>query len=129
MTGLRALGAALSRLLVLALLVPLRVYKLVVSPLLPPVCRFHPSCSVYAMGALRVHGPAKGLWLAARRLSKCHPFHAGGLDPIPPRDGVEAVQLLDTLDPFVARRVRALPPPHLPLSPHPDAATAPARSR
>lgn len=110
------LGRALSLLreaLVLVLVLPLKVYKLVVSPLLPPVCRYHPSCSVYAMGAVRVHGPVKGLWLAARRLSRCHPFHAGGLDPVPPKNGVLAVTLLEQSDPFVAERIKALPPPHL----------------
>ena len=70
--------------LVLVLLVPIRLYRALLSPLLPRMCRFHPSCSVYAMQALEAHGPLKGLWLAARRLSKCHPFHPGGLDPVPP---------------------------------------------
>ena len=75
----------LSRLLVLVLLAPIRLYRALISPLLPPLCRFHPSCSVYAMGALETHGPVCGLWLAARRISKCHPFPPGGLDPVPPR--------------------------------------------
>lgn len=67
------------------LVTPIRLYKALLSPLLPPLCRFHPSCSVYAMGAIRTHGPLKGSWLAVRRLSRCHPFHPGGLDPVPPR--------------------------------------------
>jgi putative membrane protein insertion efficiency factor len=69
-------------LLVQLLLVPLRFYKWAISPFLPPMCRFHPSCSVYAMGALAVHGPVKGTWLAARRVARCHPFNPGGLDPV-----------------------------------------------
>jgi putative membrane protein insertion efficiency factor len=67
------------------LVTPIRLYKALISPLLPPLCRFHPSCSVYAMGAIRTHGPLAGSWLAVRRLSRCHPFHPGGLDPVPPR--------------------------------------------
>jgi putative membrane protein insertion efficiency factor len=62
-----------------------RGYQLFVSPLLPPACRFHPSCSRYAMDALREHGALRGSWLALRRLLKCHPFHPGGYDPVPPR--------------------------------------------
>lgn len=75
----------LSRLVVRALLVPLKLYKWLISPLLPPMCRFHPSCSVYAMGALEVHGPLKGSWLALRRLGRCHPYGGSGLDPVPPK--------------------------------------------
>jgi len=60
-----------------------RVYQRLVSPLLPPSCRFYPSCSAYAVTALERHGAAKGSWLAARRLARCHPFHPGGLDPVP----------------------------------------------
>ncbi len=75
----------LSALVVKVLLVPLTLYKRLISPLLPPMCRFHPSCSVYAMGALEVHGPLKGSWLALRRLARCHPYGGSGLDPVPPR--------------------------------------------
>jgi putative membrane protein insertion efficiency factor len=87
------------------LLAPIRLYKAFLSPLLPPMCRFHPSCSVYAMGALTVHGPVKGLWLAARRLSRCHPFNPGGLDPVPPRDGLDAASYVSEMDPQLARRL------------------------
>jgi uncharacterized protein len=59
-------------------------YQRFVSPLLGPHCRFYPSCSAYALEAVRVHGAARGSWLAVRRLSRCHPFHPGGLDPVPP---------------------------------------------
>ena len=87
------------------LLAPIRLYKAVLSPLLPPMCRFHPSCSVYAMGAITVHGPFKGLWLALRRLGRCHPFNPGGLDPVPPRDGVDAATLVSRIDPQLGRRL------------------------
>jgi len=60
-----------------------RLYQRAVSPLLPPACRFHPSCSSYAAGALERHGALRGSWLAARRLARCHPFHPGGIDPVP----------------------------------------------
>jgi len=60
-----------------------RFYKRVISPLLPPACRFYPTCSVYAEQALRKHGALKGCYLAARRLLRCHPFHPGGVDPVP----------------------------------------------
>ena len=59
-------------------------YRRFVSPLLGARCRFYPSCSAYALEAIQVHGAGRGTWLAVRRLSKCHPFHAGGLDPVPP---------------------------------------------
>jgi uncharacterized protein len=61
----------------------IRGYQLVVSPLLGPCCRFAPSCSAYAIEAIEVHGPARGTWLAIRRVARCHPFHAGGVDPVP----------------------------------------------
>lgn len=62
----------------------LRAYKLVISPLLGPRCRFHPTCSVYAMEAIAVHGALRGCWLATRRVARCHPLHPGGHDPVPP---------------------------------------------
>jgi len=87
------------------LLAPIRLYKAVLSPLLPPMCRFHPSCSVYAMGAITVHGPFKGVWLALRRIGRCHPFNPGGLDPVPPRDGVDAAAIVSRFDPQLGRRL------------------------
>jgi putative membrane protein insertion efficiency factor len=60
-----------------------RVYQRLISPLLPPSCRFYPSCSAYAVTALERHGAVKGSWLAARRLARCQPFHPGGIDPVP----------------------------------------------
>jgi len=60
-----------------------RAYQLMLSPLLPPSCRFTPSCSVYAHEALKRHGAVRGTWLAARRLARCHPWNPGGYDPVP----------------------------------------------
>ncbi len=65
------------------LLVLLRAYKRFVSPLLPPACRFEPTCSVYAMDAVSRYGALRGSWLALRRLARCHPFNPGGWDPVP----------------------------------------------
>jgi putative membrane protein insertion efficiency factor len=62
------------------------VYQRLVSPLLPRACRFAPSCSEYARLALLEYGLARGAWLAARRLLRCHPFHPGGYDPLPTRE-------------------------------------------
>jgi uncharacterized protein len=67
------------------LLLPVRFYRKFISPALPPTCRFHPSCSVYAVEALTVHGALRGSWLTLRRLGRCGPWHPGGLDPVPPR--------------------------------------------
>ena len=58
-------------------------YQKVISPLTPPSCRFYPTCSNYGLEAIETHGAMKGLWLAVRRISKCHPFHKGGFDPVP----------------------------------------------
>lgn len=63
----------------------LRGYKRFISPLLGQHCRFHPSCSMYAIEAIQVHGHLRGDWLAAKRLARCQPLCEGGLDPVPPR--------------------------------------------
>jgi len=60
------------------------VYQHVVSPLTPPTCRYYPSCSQYAVVAIRRHGAVRGGWLAARRLLRCHPWTPGGVDDVPP---------------------------------------------
>lgn len=62
----------------------LRGYKRFISPLLPPACRFHPTCSEYAAEAIETHGALKGTALAVGRLARCHPWSAGGFDPVPP---------------------------------------------
>lgn len=68
-----------------ALSLVVRAYQLVISPLLGPTCRFYPSCSAYAITALRVHGPFVGLYLIARRLLRCNPWNHGGVDDVPPK--------------------------------------------
>jgi putative membrane protein insertion efficiency factor len=65
------------------LALPIRLYKRWLSPLLPPACRFHPSCSVYALQALQKHGALRGVRLIVWRLLRCQPFHPGGFDPVP----------------------------------------------
>lgn len=77
-------AAALYRRLILALL---RVYKLTLSPLIGTQCRFAPSCSEYAAGALIAHGPVRGGWLAARRVCRCNPWGGSGFDPVPAARG------------------------------------------
>ncbi|AKU98584.1 hypothetical protein AKJ09_05248 [Labilithrix luteola] len=68
-----------------ALMSLIRLYQLLLSPLLGRVCRFEPSCSRYAMACIETHGPLHGSLLSVRRLCKCHPFHPGGYDPPPSR--------------------------------------------
>jgi len=73
--------------LALLLLTAIRVYQLTVSPLLGPVCRFYPSCSNYGFEAVRIHGALRGGGYTVHRLLRCHPWHPGGLDPVPPGGG------------------------------------------
>jgi putative membrane protein insertion efficiency factor len=61
----------------------LRAYQYAIRPLLGANCRFYPSCSDYAREAVERHGAVRGMWLAMRRLARCHPYHAGGYDPVP----------------------------------------------
>ena len=71
------------------LIAPIRVYRRFLSPLFPPACRFQPTCSQYAIEAIEMHGPMRGVGLALRRLSRCHPISwlggSSGFDPVPPR--------------------------------------------
>lgn len=73
----------MKKLLATLAIMPLRVYQLAVSPWLPMNCRFQPSCSHYAIKAIRLHGVAKGAWLTIRRLARCHPWGGEGFDPVP----------------------------------------------
>lgn len=68
------------------LILLLRGYQYLISPFLGPRCRFYPSCSNYALDAIQQHGASRGLWLALRRISRCHPWHEGGFDPVPHKD-------------------------------------------
>ena len=63
----------------------IRAYQVILSPLLGRHCRFHPTCSSYALDAVRMHGAARGSALALRRIARCHPWSPGGVDPVPPR--------------------------------------------
>ena len=63
----------------------IRGYRFLISPLFPPVCRFHPTCSQYAIEAIERFGIVQGSWLAVQRILRCHPYHPGGYDPVPPK--------------------------------------------
>ena len=65
------------------LMLPIQLYRWIISPLKPACCRFRPTCSEYALVALKRHGAVRGSWLAIRRIGRCHPFHSGGFDPVP----------------------------------------------
>ena len=73
----------LTDLLAKMLILPIRFYQKFISPLTPPSCRFTPTCSQYAIEALRKHGPFKGMYLAIRRILRCHPCGCSGYDPVP----------------------------------------------
>lgn len=62
---------------------PIELYRWTISPVLGPHCRFHPTCSAYAIEAIERHGTVRGAWMALRRIGRCHPWHAGGPDPVP----------------------------------------------
>jgi putative membrane protein insertion efficiency factor len=63
---------------------PVRFYRRYLSRLKPPTCRYYPTCSQYALDALEEYGAAKGSWMAVKRICRCHPFHPGGIDKVPP---------------------------------------------
>jgi putative membrane protein insertion efficiency factor len=73
----------MKRLLVHILLMPVYFYKYCISPLKPATCRYTPTCSEYAVQALKKHGPLKGFWLALKRICRCHPWGGHGYDPVP----------------------------------------------
>jgi len=64
----------------------IRGYQMVISPVMPPACRYLPTCSQYAIEAIERYGCIGGLWMAVKRIGRCHPFHVGGFDPVPERD-------------------------------------------
>ncbi len=66
-------------------ILPIKLYKKFISPLLGNNCRYYPTCSSYAIEAIEIHGVIKGLFLAAKRILSCHPFSKGGIDPVPPK--------------------------------------------
>lgn len=91
-----------------AVVAVLRFYRTAISPVRPPVCRYQPSCSAYAIEAFERFGAVKGGWLALRRLLRCHPFHAGGHDPVPPAVGTAAADQApaeSATSPSIATRV------------------------
>ncbi|OPY06907.1 MAG: putative membrane protein insertion efficiency factor [Syntrophaceae bacterium PtaB.Bin095] len=73
---------SLKQVLAKALVFIVRIYQILLSPLFAPCCRFHPTCSDYAILAIRRHGPFRGSFLALTRLLRCHPLHPGGYDPV-----------------------------------------------
>ncbi|NBC13866.1 MAG: membrane protein insertion efficiency factor YidD [Gammaproteobacteria bacterium] len=80
-------GPKWRRLAIAPLVLLIKVYKYVISPMIGPRCRFLPTCSDYALEALARHGPARGGWLALRRIARCHPWGESGYDPVPPACG------------------------------------------
>ena len=73
----------LKKIFSMLLILPIRFYQLAISPHFPPACRYTPTCSQYAIEAIRKHGPLKGLWLGVKRICRCHPGGGSGYDPVP----------------------------------------------
>ena len=86
-----------SRLISQVLILPIRFYQTWISPMSAPTCRYYPSCSQYAVGALTVHGPIKGLLLGSWRLCRCHPWTPGGVDMVPPRGSWRSEPVTSTM--------------------------------
>ena len=115
-----------------ALIAPLRFYQRFISPALPASCRYYPTCSAYAVESLQVHGALRGSWLTARRVGRCHPWHAGGFDPVPPpRERRESpassvpVESSSRTPGTVPSQVLDLPPDFVPPDARPATAEAP----
>jgi len=72
-------------LLISLLIIPIKIYQWIISPALPKTCRYYPSCSEYAIDALKIHGPIKGLIMGTKRILSCHPWGGHGHDPVPPK--------------------------------------------
>ena len=83
MSIIRLIGHYISKALVFILCLPIVFYQTCITPFTPPSCRFTPTCSQYALEALRKYGPFKGTWLAVRRILRCHPWGGSGYDPVP----------------------------------------------
>ncbi len=73
----------MNRIFSLLLIIPIKTYQIIISPLLGPSCRFTPTCSQYAVEAIQKYGPVKGSWLSIKRIIKCHPWGGSGYDPVP----------------------------------------------
>ncbi len=73
----------MKRIFSLLLIIPIKIYQTIISPLLGPSCRFSPTCSQYAVEAIQKYGPFKGSWLSFKRILKCHPWGESGYDPVP----------------------------------------------
>jgi putative membrane protein insertion efficiency factor len=73
----------MKRIFSLLLIIPIKIYQTIISPLLGPSCRFTPTCSQYAVEAIQKYGPLKGSWLSFKRILKCHPWGGSGYDPVP----------------------------------------------
>lgn len=82
---MRKTGEWILKLLGQVILVPVYIYKYAISPFTPASCRHYPTCSAYAVEAVKIHGPFRGFWLATRRIARCHPWGTSGYDPVPPR--------------------------------------------
>lgn len=91
-----SLMGGIRRAVIILMVSLVRLYQLLVSPLLGPRCRFWPSCSSYTIEAIQVHGPLKGGWMAIKRIVKCHPGHPGGMDPVPGGRSEALCQQADT---------------------------------
>jgi putative membrane protein insertion efficiency factor len=92
-----------------ALVAVVTAYRRLLSPLLGPRCRFAPSCSAYTVQALTEHGARRGGWLAVRRIARCHPFHPGGHDPVPPGRSSSATMLSERTTPRAGGSAAVVP--------------------